>query len=379
MVRFWELEMRTTKRYELETKLKQHIAEERWDAIHFLYEESSEELRLKYAYPFGKAYLRTKLSEGISSDSELEQLTHAFRISLYDYRMTETIREICGSDIMYLIESLDRKARLHIEKSSNGEANGAEHSKFGSECYQLILYLYPDRQEAIRRTSKAAIFLLETFVATHINNTCMNQESWESLLDTLLRMKVLDAKFINAIIAFLRVYNAFRPTEKILQLNFMRFLLTHKDSFFDHEIDRMDAFVSELESESIGVLLDILKGEGDDKEKNENEQITRAEELKQFAIDNADCPEDLDHTYFKETQVHKKVTAQLENSNPGEAFQIFQNEFPEGFPENAALIRPLFIRTVTELYAETGLLDCVVIALELDPTNHELKELLINF
>ena len=100
--------------------------------------------------------------------------------------------------------------------------------------------------------------------------------------------------------------------------------------------------------------------------------------MKQFAIDNADCPEDLDHTYFKETQVHKKVTAQLENSNPEEAFRIIQKKFPEGLPMNAALIRPLFTRTVTELYAKNGQIDCVVKALKMDPFNPELNELLMN-
>ena len=170
----------------METKLKKHIAEENWEAIHYLYEEAPEELCLKYAYPFGRAYLETMLKDGISSNAEIEQLSEAFRISLYDYRMIKTIWAISGSDLINLIERLERKAMYHIEKSGNGEPNSADHSKYGSEYYLLIFYLYSDRQLAIRRTSKAAVFLLEAFVAVHVNNTCKHENTWESLLDTLI-------------------------------------------------------------------------------------------------------------------------------------------------------------------------------------------------
>ena len=141
----------------------------------------------------------------------------------------------------------------------------------------------------------------------------------------------------------------------------------------------MNAFVSELQAESLLVLLQALTGVEEDEKKSKNDRITRAEELKQFAIDNADCPEDLDHSYFTETKVYKKVMEFLENSNPEEAFKIFKKAFPEGLPENAALIRPLFTRTVTELFAENGQIAYVVKALELDPSNQELNNLLINF
>ena len=362
----------------METILKKHIADENWEAIHYLYEEAPEELRLKFAYPFGRAYLQSRLKNGISTNTEVEQLSEAFRISLYDYRMIKTIWAISGSDLINLIERLEKKAMYHIEKSGNGELNSADHSKYGSEYYLLIFYLYSDRQLAIRRTSKAAVFLLEAFVAVHVNNTCENESTWESLLDTLTRTKVLNPRFMDAIIAFLRLYNAFKSPEKLTQLSFMLFLLTHKEKFLEQEIDKMNDFVSELQAESLLVLLQALSGEGADEKKSENDRITRAEDLKQFAIDTADCPEDLDHSYFTETKVYKKVVEFLDSSRPEEAFKIFQKAFPEGLPENAALIRPLFTRTVTELFAENGQIDYVVKALELDPSNQELNELLMN-
>jgi len=362
----------------MEARLKQYIAEENWEAVHYLYEEAPEELRLKYAYLFGRAFLQTRLNDGIFTDAELEHLREAFRISLYDYRMIKVIWKIAGPDLINLIGKLEGKAMNHIVKSDSGEPNCSDHSTYGAECYLLVFYLYSDRQLAMRRTSKAQVFLLEAVVAVHVNNTCPKEDSWASLLDTLVRMKVLSPGFMSAIIAFLRLYNAMKPHEKITQLNFMRFLLEHKDKFNEKEIERLNDFVEELQAESLLVLLNMLTGVEEDEKKKENDRITRAEELKKFAIDNADCPEDLDHSYFTETKVYKKVQELLGNSNPEEAFKILQKAFPEGLPGNAALIRPLFTRTVTELFEASGQIEYVVKALKLDPSNQELKELLIH-
>lgn len=362
----------------METTLKQHTAEENWEAIHYLYEEASEELRLKYAYFFGRAYLQTRLNDGITTGNELELLREAFRISLYDYRMIKAIWRISGPDLITLIGKLEKKASWHIDESNNDDRNSADHSTFGAEYYLLIFYLYSDRQLAMRRISKAQVFLLEAVVAVHVNNHCPKQDTWDSLLDTLVRTKVLSPDFINAIIAFLRLYNAMKPYEKITQLSFMHYLLEHKDKFNEEENDSMSAFVDELQAESLLVLLNMLTGGEEDEKKREHDRITRAEELKQFAIDNAECPIDLDHSYFTETQIYKKVNELLENSNPEEAFRIIRKAFPEGLPKNAALIRPLFTRTVSELFEASGQIDCVVKALEMDPSNQELKELLIN-
>jgi hypothetical protein len=266
----------------------------------------------------------------------------------------------------------------HIQKSNSGEANCGDHSKYGSEYYLLMIYLYPDRGEVMKRTSRAAIFLLETFVALHVNAICGKEESWESLLDTILRVKELDVKFIPAIIAFLRIYNAFKQHQKITQLNFMRFLLKNAEKFRKEEVESIAFFVKELEAETIQILLSLLTGKGENKEKEEADQITRAEELRQFAIENANCPENLDHEYFRETITISKVMEQVNNSNLEEAFRIFQKEFPEGIPGDAILIRPLFTKTVSQLYMKSGEIDCVVKALEMDPSNQELNELLLS-
>lgn len=107
--------------------------------------------------------------------------------------------------------------------------------------------------------------------------------------------------------------------------------------------------MKELESETIQILLSLLTGLGENKEKEEADQLTRAEELRQFAIRNANCPENLDHEYFRETITINKVMEQINKSNFEEAFRIFQKEFPDGFPEDIILIRPLFTKTVSRL------------------------------
>ena len=132
----------------METKLEKYISEENWEAVHYMYDEVSKELRLQYAYPFGRAYLQTRLKDGISTDSEIEQLAEAFRISLYDYRMIRMIWAISGSGLIHLMEKLEGYARQHIEKSNSGAPDSSDHSRYGSEYYLLIFYLYSDRQLA---------------------------------------------------------------------------------------------------------------------------------------------------------------------------------------------------------------------------------------
>ena len=118
--------------------------------------------------------------------------------------------------------------------------------------------------------------------------------------------------------------------------------MEHEDKFNDQEIESLNDFVDELQAESLLVLLNMLTGGGEDEKKKENERITRAEELKQFAIDNADCPEDLDHSYFTETQVYKKVQELLDNSNPEEAFKIMLKAFPGRASQERSLDQTAF-------------------------------------
>jgi len=111
--------------------------------------------------------------------------------------------------------------------------------------------------------------------------------------------------------------------------------------------------------------------------RSEHKDLFSPEEVKQYAFRDVNCPEDLDSSYFKETQVNKKARDLMAHSKAAEALDVIICEYDTGIPSNSFLIRKLMNEVVTILFKQTEDIDYVVKALKIDPGNEKMKEFLM--
>jgi len=361
----------------METNIETLVAEENWNGLKYYYPEADEVTRMKYAYYFGTAYLVSQRLEIMPAREAAEKLVEAFRISLYDRRITEGVKEYLGSGIYKLQHKIDQLARDHTVRGASEEPDAADQSRTGCEYYLLLYFLNGSTEGSQGYMSREKIFLIESGIASIMNDKYKQKAAWESLMKLIVNLKEIDDHFVEAIVAFFRLFNTVEISRKSDQLSFTGYLLEHKDLFSEEESKRLTEFHDELTQECALILLEMMLGREDYKKRMLESKIQRAEEVKQFAFRNAKCPENLDSSYFKETQVNKKARELMAQSKPYEALNIIIDEYKTGIPNNSFLIRELLNEVVSLLFEKTGNLDYVVKALKIDPGNEKLKEYLM--
>lgn len=361
----------------METNIETLVAEKNWKGLVYSYSEVTEETRMQYAYCFGKALLMENAALSLAPEKLAAKLVEAFRVAFYDKRMAEEIKGILKNRLYGMLEVLDRRAWEYTSQAANDTVKGAEYSRLGFEHYLLIYFLHPEEKHARRYLSKAKVFLVETHVAVLINKNCHVKCLWEQLDQLLITLKVLDPHFVEAIIMFLRLYNAVECQRKLDQCAYIAHLSEKQEVFSDEDMKRIKGFHNELQKEYMEILMEVLTGQQGYKQKLHESKIQRADEVKQFAIRYADCPDDLEHGYFKETLVHKKAADLLSKSKADEAFDLIRQEYATGIPKKTFLIRDQFNTIVSLLFEKTGDMAYVVQALKIDPDNGKLKEYLI--
>ena len=353
------------------------VAEENWRGLEYYYSEADEETKMKYAYYFGMAHLVAKPLDTISIPRSAETAVEAFRISLYDERIAESIVEFFSSDLYKLEINMEKQARDFTIRAGTGDDKAAEYSRTGFEYYLILYYFNYSDQYIHEHMSKAKIFLIESNIASFINDKYQYKSAWESLKQLLVRMKSIDPHFMEAIITFFRLFNTVDITRKNNQSGFAGYLLEHKELFSEEEVKKLTDFQNELQKECMLIFFEIMLGREDYKKRMLESKIQRAEEVKKFAFKYANCPENLDTSYFKETQVNKKARKLVAQSKPDEALNIIIDEYKTGIPNNSFLIRELLNEIVLLLFEKTGKMDYVVKALKIDPGNEKFKGYLL--
>ena len=355
------------------TNIETLVAEENWRGLEYYYSEADEETKMKYAYYFGMAHLVAKPLDTISIPRSAETAVEAFRISLYDKRIPESIVEFFSGDLYKLQINMEKQARDFTIRAGTGDDKAAEYSRTGFEHYLMLYYFNYSEQYIRDHMSKAKIFLIESNIAAFINEKYQYKSAWESLKQLLVNMKEIDPHFTEAIITFFRLFNTVDITRKNNQSGFIGYLLEHKEHFTEDEVKRLTDFQKELQDECMLIFFEIMLGREDYKKRMLESKIKRAEEVKQFAFKYANCPENLDTSYFKETQVNKKARELMAQSKSDEALNIIIDEYKTGIPNNSFLIRELLNEIVSLLFEKTGKMDYVVKALKIDPGNEKIK------
>jgi len=361
----------------MEVNIEFLIAEENWTGLEYYYSEAAEEIKMQYAYYFGMAHLVAKPLDAIPFPQCAERAREAFRISLYDKRIAESIVEFFSSDLYKLQIEMEKQAHDFTIRAGSGDPEAAEYSRIGFEHYLMIYYFYSSEQYIREHMSKAKIFLFESNIASFINDKCQYKSAWESLKKLLVDMKDIDPHFMEAIIAFFRLFNTVDIMRKNNQSSFVGYLLGNKDSFSDEEVKRLTAFQDEVQKECMLIFLEMMTGKEDYKKRMLESKIQRAEEVRQFAMRYADCPENLDSAYFREMQVNKKARDLMAQSKTKEAFEVIRMEYKTGIPGRSFLIRELLNEVVALLFEQTRNIEYVVKALKIDPGNEKLKEYLM--
>jgi len=357
----------------METNIETLVAEENWKGLKYYYTEADEETRMLYAYYFGTAHLVSQRLEIMPAQEAAEKLVEAFRISLYDRRITEGVKEYLGSGIYKLICRIDQLARDYTIRGASEEPDAADLSRTGCEYYLLLCFLNGTTEGSQGYMSREKIFLIESGIASIMNEKYKHKAAWESLMKLIVNLKEIDDHFVEAIVAFFRLFNTVDISRKSDQLSFTGYLLEHKDLFSEEECKRLTEFHNELTQECAQILLEMMLGREDYKKRMLESKIQRAEEVKRFAFRNANCPENLFSSYFKETQVNKKARDLLAQSKAAEAFDIIIDENKSGISKNSFLIRELLNEVVALLFEKTGRMDYVVKALKVDPGNEVIK------
>jgi len=361
----------------MEANIETLVAEENWKGLEYYYSEAAEETKMQYAYYFGMAHLVTKPLDEMPFPQGAERAREAFGISLYDKRIAESIVEFFSSNLYKLQIEMEKQAHDYTIRAGSGDPEAAEYSRIGFEHYLMIYYFNSSEQYIREHMSKAKIFLIESNIASFINDKCQYKSAWESLKQLLVSMKEIDPHFMEAIIAFFRLFNTVDIIRKNNQSSFVGYLLGNKDSFSDEEVKRLTDFQDEVQKECLLIFLEILIGKEDYKKRMHESKVIRAEEVKQFAFKYANCPDNLDSSYFKETLIHKKASDLLAESKTCEAFEVIKEEYGTGLPKNSFLIRELLNEIVAILFDLTGDMSYVVQALKIDPENEKLKEYLV--
>lgn len=357
----------------MEANIEILVAEENWKGLEYYYPEADEETRLKYAYYFGTAHLVVHSWEKMVMPEFTETMVEAFRISLYDKRIAESIIETHGGILYKFMNEIEKRAREYTIRGSTAEPDAAKNSRIGCEHYLLLYFLYSSPLSAQEAFSKGKIFLIESGVASILNDKYKHKASWESLMKLIINLKGIDDHFIEAIIAFFRLFNTTDILRKSDQSGFVACLLENKECFSEEEVRRLSDFQTELQNECLQIFLEMMIGRENYLKRMQEDKIKRAEEVKQFAFKYANCPENLDSSYFKETHVNKKARELMEQSKPAEAFDHIIKEYSDGLPESSFLIRELLNELVGLLVEQTGKMDYVVSALKIDPGNEKIK------
>ena len=361
----------------MEANIETLVAEENWKGLEYYYSEADEETKMQYAYYFGMAHLVAKPLDCMPFPQCAERVREAFRISLYDRRIPESIVEFFSSDLYKLQIAMEKQACDYTVRAGTSDPEAAEFSRIGFEHYLILYYFNSSEQYLREHMSKAKIFLIESNIASFINDKCQYKSAWESLKKLLVNMKILDKHFIEAIIVFFRLFNTVDILRKNNQSGFVGYLLEHKDSFSEEEIKMLNNFQDEVQRECLLIFLEMMIGKEDYKKRMLESKVIRAEEVKQFAFKYANCPDNLDSSYFKETLVHRKASDLLAESKTCEAFEVIKEEYGTGLPKNSFLIRELLNEIVAILFDLTGDLAYVVQALKIDPENEKMKEYLL--
>jgi hypothetical protein len=357
----------------METNIETLVAEENWRGLEYFYHDADEETRLRYAYHFGTAHLVVQPWEKMVMPEFTENMVDAFRISLYDKRIAENIIETHGGFLYKFMNEIEKRAREYTIRGSTSEPDAADNSRIACEHYMLLYFLYSSRQSAQKALSKEKTFLIESGVASIMNDKYKYKAAWESLMKLIVNLKETDDHFIEAIISFFRLFNTVDITRKNNQSGFTGYLLEHKELFSEEEVSKLTDFQNELQKECMLIFFEIMLGREDYKKRMLDSKIQRAEEVKQFAFKYANCPENLDTSYFKETQVNKKARELMAQSKPDEAFNIIIDEYKTGIPKNSFLIREVLNEIVALLFENTGKIDYVVKALKIDQGNEKMK------
>jgi len=240
-----------------------------------------------------------------------------------------------------------------------------------------LYFLYSSPQFAQEALSKEKIFLIESGIASIMNDKYKHKAAWESLMKLIINLKGIDNNFVEAIIVFFRLFNSADILRKRDQLSFSGYLLEHKDLFSPEEVKQVTELNKELTQECAVILFEIMLGREDYVKRMLENKIRRAEEVKQFAFRHANCPEDLDSSYFKETQVNKRARELMSQSKPVEAYDHVLKEYKNGLPAKSFLVRELLNELVSLLFEQTGEIDYVVKALKIDPGNEKMKAYLM--
>jgi len=357
----------------MEANIETLVAEENWKGLEYYYTEADEETRIRYAYYFGTAQLVLHPWEKMVKPEFSMTMVEAFRISLYDRRIAESIIETHGGMLYQFMKEIEKRAREYTFHGSTNEPDAADNSRIACEHYILLYFLYSSPQSASEAFSKEKIFLIESGVASILNGMLKHKAAWESLRKLLINLKGIDEHFIEAIIAFFRLFNTADIMRKSDQSGFVTCLLENRESFSEDEIDRLTDFQLEVGKECLHIFLEMMIGSEKYLKKMQKDRIQRAEEVKQFAFRYANCPENLDSSYFKETQVNKAARELMGQSKPAEAFDYIIKEYSDGIPRSSFLIRDLLNELVALLVEKTGNMDYVVRALKVDPGNEKLK------
>jgi hypothetical protein len=344
-----------------------------WRGLEYYYPEADEETRLKYAYYFGIAYLVVHSWEEMVLPEFTETMVEAFRISLYDKRIAESIIETHGGILYKFMNDIEKKAREFTIRGSTTEPDAAENSRIACEHYMLLYFLYSSPLSAQEAFSKEKIFLIESGVASIMNGKYKHKTAWESLRKLIINLKEIDDHFLEAIIAFFRLFNTTDILRKTDQSGFLTYLMENKECFSEDEVRQLSDFQTELQNECLQIFLEMMIGRENYLKRMQEDKIKRAEEVKQFAFRYANCPENLDSLYFKETHVNKKARMLMEQSKPAEAFDHIIKEYADGLPGSSFLIRELLNELVGLLLEQTGKMDYVVSALKIDSGNEKLK------
>jgi hypothetical protein len=225
--------------------------------------------------------------------------------------------------------------------------------------------------------TKAKAFLVETHLAQLINSVCKHKCTWNALLNLTSELMPLDDHFIQGLLILLRLYNANDFQRKTAQQGFIAFLTEQKDIFTESDNKILSEFHTELQTEFLQFFIDLMTKQEVFKKRMMNDLVTRADNLKQFAIQHAHCPEDLDNSFFRETLVHKKATDLLERSKKREAFGVIVQEYNSGLPPRTILVRDLLTTLALQLFEQTHDMVYVVQALKIDPGNDRLKRIFL--
>ena len=217
----------------METDIETLVAEKNWQGLAYYYPEATEEIRMQYAFYFGTANLIVQPLTELPIPQLTEKLAEAFRISLYDKRLAEDIKEFFGGIMYKLLINIQKEARDYTLRASTNDPDAAVYSRIGFEHYLLMYFLHPSEEHIRACMSKEKVFLMESGTASFINDKYQYKCAWESLKKLLIALKPLDTHFIEGIIAFLRLFNTVDIMRKNNQSGFTGYLLEEKELFSD--------------------------------------------------------------------------------------------------------------------------------------------------